>query len=421
AFPNDSNEWADTDGDQIGNNSDLDDDNDGIADVRDGFPLDATQSGWVISATAGTGGYLNPEGETSVLYGGSQGYQLTPMAGYYINDLLVDNVSVGLVADYAFENVSDHHSIAAIFAPIPSGLSYDPIASGLIGVERVDGGDDSSNLVDSKPKQDLDYRFRIMLRDSATVDQRKVFLTLNGYKYQMDIDHGAIASGADYVFTTRLGPAFSHRFYFSAEDLSGRQMWRYPQSGDLPGPAVGLLNGKNVLGIAVDINAYALDASEAFDDKIVYRWIPDSGPNGSYKLADSGAPISSGEGYVLKRASEMTLPNLGVYAEISTPTYEMPVKSGWNLISNPYGGNVALADVEIRLGDAAPISWLTAATNNLVVDAIYSYLGADWGNENEFASAVGTDSVFLTPWIGYWIYVNPTEQDISLIISKPLQ
>ena len=421
AFPNDSSEWEDTDGDQIGNNSDLDDDNDGVADVRDGQPLDVTQSGWTISATAGVGGYLSPEGETSILYGGSQGYQLTPMAGYYINDLLVDNISVGLVANYEFENVGDHHSITAIFAPIPAGLSYDPIAAGLIGVERIDGGDDSTNLVDSNPKQDLDYRFRVVLRDSANVDQRRVFLYLDGYKYEMQIDGGILVNGADYIFTTRLGPSSSHRFYFSAEDLSGSQLWRYPQSDDLPGPAVHLLNGKNIVGIAADINAYALDATEAFNDKLVYRWDPESGPKGKFELVDFGAPVASGEGYVLKRATDIALPDLSGYGEISDPAYEFQVKSGWNLISNPYGGNITLTDVEVRLGDAESVPWLIAVETNLVVDVIYSYLGKDWGSINEFSSAAGPSPAILVPWIGYWIYVNPTEQPISLLILKPLQ
>jgi len=421
AFPDDINEWLDTDGDQIGNNADLDDDNDGIADAHDGFPLDASQSGWVISASAGEGGYLTPEGETSVLYGGSQSYQLTPMAGYYIQDLLVDNQSVGLVTDYEFDNVSSHHTIAAIFTPIPSGLSLDPAAPGLIGIERVDGGDDSSNLVESKPKQDLDYRFRVVLRDSVAGTQRRVFLMLDGYKYEMQIDAGALVSGADYVFTTRLGAAFSHRFNFIAEDVSGDQVWRYPQSGDLPGPRVELLNGKNVVGIAANINGYALNATEAFNDDQVYRWRPETGVSGQFELTDSGAPIASGEGYVLKRVSSATLVDLTVYSEISDPVYEFQVSPGWNLISNPYGGNVSLADVSVRLGTATPVLWLTAAANNLVVDAAYSYLGTDWGNRNEFASAAGSDTAILVPWVGYWIYVNPTQQDISLLIPKPLQ
>ncbi|MGC6402126.1 MAG: gliding motility-associated C-terminal domain-containing protein [Flavobacteriaceae bacterium] len=41
AFPDNPNEWEDTDGDGIGNNSDDDDDNDGALDVDDDYPLDA--------------------------------------------------------------------------------------------------------------------------------------------------------------------------------------------------------------------------------------------------------------------------------------------------------------------------------------------------------------------------------------------
>jgi len=44
AFPLDANESVDTDGDGIGNNADLDDDNDGVADATDAFPLNASES-----------------------------------------------------------------------------------------------------------------------------------------------------------------------------------------------------------------------------------------------------------------------------------------------------------------------------------------------------------------------------------------
>ena len=48
AFPNDKNEWLDTDGDGTGNNADLDDDGDGISDVDEvkyGLdPLDASDA-----------------------------------------------------------------------------------------------------------------------------------------------------------------------------------------------------------------------------------------------------------------------------------------------------------------------------------------------------------------------------------------
>lgn len=39
AFPSDSAEWLDTDNDSIGNNADTDDDNDGLLDEADGYPL----------------------------------------------------------------------------------------------------------------------------------------------------------------------------------------------------------------------------------------------------------------------------------------------------------------------------------------------------------------------------------------------
>jgi len=44
AFPLDPTEWVDTDGDGIGNSADIDNDNDGVPDVADAFPLDASES-----------------------------------------------------------------------------------------------------------------------------------------------------------------------------------------------------------------------------------------------------------------------------------------------------------------------------------------------------------------------------------------
>ena len=52
-FPLDPNEWADSDGDWIGDNADHDDDNDGVADQEDLYPLDATE--WADSDGDGVG------------------------------------------------------------------------------------------------------------------------------------------------------------------------------------------------------------------------------------------------------------------------------------------------------------------------------------------------------------------------------
>ncbi len=53
AFPLNAKEFVDTDNDGIGNNADLDDDGDGTADAKDAFPLDKTE--WVDTDRDGTG------------------------------------------------------------------------------------------------------------------------------------------------------------------------------------------------------------------------------------------------------------------------------------------------------------------------------------------------------------------------------
>lgn len=399
----------------------LDSDGDGIPDIRDGFPYDPTRSDWVILASAGTGGYIDPVGENSVLFGGSQSFSMTPKAGYYINDLLVNGVSVGLLDSYEFTNVNSHHTIEAVFSAIPKGLSQNPLEPGLSGIERPDGGDDANNLVGGKPKLDLDYRFSVVLRETGTLDQYRVFAVINGYRYPLERDQGVLASGARFSMTTKLGPAYQHKFYFIAENAGGAQLWRYPATGELPGPVVELLSGRNLIGIVANINPYGLNSTEVVGVKQLYRWDPSAKGKGSYIMVDNGGPVASGEGYLLKRSTGSTLLRLDSYGEIAGADYEFVVSPGWNLIANPYGGNVPLEQVKVRVGDAAPVDWLTAAAQLLVVDGLYSYQGDDWGGGNEFFSAAGTNRAVLVPWIGYWVYINPASQPISLLISRPLK
>lgn len=59
AFPNDPNEWLDTDGDGIGNNADPDDDNDGVLDEEDAFPLDSSE--WLDTDGDGIGNNADPD------------------------------------------------------------------------------------------------------------------------------------------------------------------------------------------------------------------------------------------------------------------------------------------------------------------------------------------------------------------------
>jgi hypothetical protein len=70
---------------------------------------------YTISASADTGGSISPTGSVSVNDGSSQGYTITPSAGYQVADVLVDGASVGPVSTYTFDQVSENHSIHATF------------------------------------------------------------------------------------------------------------------------------------------------------------------------------------------------------------------------------------------------------------------------------------------------------------------
>ena len=82
----------------------------------------ATLSGMVFTITSGTGtgGTIEPSGNTAVVVGTDKTFAITPDIGYKISDVTVDNVSQGAISTYTFTNVRSNHSISAIFTPAPT-------------------------------------------------------------------------------------------------------------------------------------------------------------------------------------------------------------------------------------------------------------------------------------------------------------
>src|SRR5205807_1009482 len=70
----------------------------------------------VITASAGAGGSISPSGAVSVNYGANQTFAIAADGCHTIADVLVDGVSLGAVASYAFSNVTAAHTIAAWFS-----------------------------------------------------------------------------------------------------------------------------------------------------------------------------------------------------------------------------------------------------------------------------------------------------------------
>lgn len=92
-----------------------------------------------ITATAGSNGSISPAGTTNVTYGGSQAYTMTPNSGYIVQDVLVDNVSVGAVTSYTFNNVDTNHTISVSFIYSTKLLLH------------MDGTNGSTTFIDSSP------------------------------------------------------------------------------------------------------------------------------------------------------------------------------------------------------------------------------------------------------------------------------
>jgi len=85
-----------------------------------------------ISASAGEGGSISPDGAVSVIDGDNQTFTITADTGYSIADVFVDGVSVGAVGSYTFTNVTTDFTISASFALNSYTLTYTAGPNGTI-------------------------------------------------------------------------------------------------------------------------------------------------------------------------------------------------------------------------------------------------------------------------------------------------
>jgi len=70
---------------------------------------------YTIAATSGNGGSIDPAGNIKVKYGTDKEFTMNPDEGYEVDDVLVDDVSIGAVTFYKFENVTADHTIHVTF------------------------------------------------------------------------------------------------------------------------------------------------------------------------------------------------------------------------------------------------------------------------------------------------------------------
>jgi hypothetical protein len=71
---------------------------------------------YFLTATAGLNGSITPSGSTTVNYGGSQTYTITPASGFQVAEVRVDGIPVGAPTSYTLNTITAAHTIAATFA-----------------------------------------------------------------------------------------------------------------------------------------------------------------------------------------------------------------------------------------------------------------------------------------------------------------
>ena len=73
---------------------------------------------FTIAPSAGDNGTISPSDPQTVVYNGSATFTISPLPGYQVASVLVDDVSVGAVSTYAFSTVTSSHTISASFTAI---------------------------------------------------------------------------------------------------------------------------------------------------------------------------------------------------------------------------------------------------------------------------------------------------------------
>lgn len=140
------------------------------------YTLDVGTSDWIfrvffipktganvnITATDGANGTISPAGTISVVKGGSKTFTMTPDAGYIVEDVKVDGISVGAVTTYTFTNTMVDHTISVSFIPLSYTITASAGANGVISpvgaTNVVKNNDASFNILPNSGYNVLDVK-----------------------------------------------------------------------------------------------------------------------------------------------------------------------------------------------------------------------------------------------------------------------
>ncbi len=101
---------------------------------------DFTLDTYTITTNTGPGGVITPTGCLTANKGASRTFAITRDSGFNIFDILIDGESAGLVASYAFENLSADHTIEAVFIATDAPPANHPVPGKATETKKNTGG-----------------------------------------------------------------------------------------------------------------------------------------------------------------------------------------------------------------------------------------------------------------------------------------
>jgi len=150
---------------------------------------------YTITASAGSGGSISPDGAVGVSYGQNQTFDITANAGYVISDVVVDGSSVGAVSSYTFEDVTSDHTIEASFSEIQYTITACAGSGGSISPDGAVGVSYGQNQTfDITPYADYEI-------SDVVVDGSSVGAVPSYTFYDVTADHTIEASFSEIQYT----------------------------------------------------------------------------------------------------------------------------------------------------------------------------------------------------------------------------
>ena len=167
------------------------------------YIYDTTPS-YIITASAGDGGSIDPVGDVAVPEGDSQTFTIAASDGYEIDNVLVDGISQGAITDYTFTGLTEDHTITAEFAEITYTITASASTGGTIdpqGIITLPEGASQAFVIEANEG----YQIGVVLVDDAPV----VLAPDNTYTFTgLTEDHTITATFAEiptYIITASAG------------------------------------------------------------------------------------------------------------------------------------------------------------------------------------------------------------------------